>query len=413
MRNQVLIVEDSATMARVLSYLIRQQLDFEPIVKASLAEAKAYLENDPCDQIAAIVDLNLPDAPSGEAVDLVMGKGIPVIVLSGLVDTKVRNVLLEKGVVDYLNKEGRYAYEYAVKLVKRLALNPSIKALVVDDSLVSRSLMVSLLKQHNIKAVEARNGVEALGVLEQHPDIKLVVTDYNMGHMDGFELTTKIRLKYSPEQLVIIGVSMESGGELSAKFIKNGANDFLRKPFSSEEFHCRVMQNLELLETIEQLHRAATIDELTGLFNRRYFFDEGEKLLSQCRKNNRHFSVALMDLDHFKQVNDSYGHHGGDTVLRTLSKTIQASFKGCICARVGGEEFAIIMPDYDLGEAIELLDRFRQEVEETPIIHEQSTIMTTFSIGVVDQGDDLDVMLKLADDHLYRAKDEGRNRVIG
>lgn len=139
----------------------------------SLADTQRYFDSDPCDHVAAIVDLNLPDAPKGEAVDLVMSKGIPVSVLSGLVDPAMRTMLLEKGVVDYLNKEGRYAYDYAVKLVKRLSLNPAIKALVVDDSLVSRSLMVSLLQQHNIKAMQARDGVEAMGLLQQYPDIKL------------------------------------------------------------------------------------------------------------------------------------------------------------------------------------------------------------------------------------------------
>lgn len=196
-----------------------------------------------------------------------------------------------------------------------------------------------------------------------------MVTDYNMGQMDGFELTTKVRLDYSPEQLVIIGVSMESGGELSAKFIKNGANDFLRKPFSNEEFHCRVMQNLELLETIEKLHLAATTDELTGLYNRRHFFDEGNKRLTQCRNNEQHVSVALMDLDHFKQINDSYGHQGGDQVLRQVAELCREHFSDCICARVGGEEFAIIFPERDLSESIQYLDQFRQQLETTVISH--------------------------------------------
>ena len=411
--HKVLIVEDSLTMGRVLSYLLRQQLGFTPMIATSLAETRTYLDScDPAEHVAAIVDLNLPDAPNGEAVDVVMDKGLPVVVLSGLVDPQTRRQLLDKGVVDYLNKEGRYAYEYAVKLVKRLALNPDIKALIVEDSRVSRGLMVSLLRQFNLEAMEATNGVQALEILKQHPDIQLMVTDYHMDRMDGFELTTKVRQQYSPEELVIIGVSSaEDTGELSAKFIKSGANDFLHKPFSSEEFHCRIMQNLELNEIIGQLHLAATTDELTGLFNRRSFFEQGNKQMLQCRKEAKPLTVAQLDLDFFKSINDQYGHEAGDRVLQAFAKLAQRYFDQALFARMGGEEFALLLPDCDIDRAYAQLEGFRQQVETLPVEYGDITLQLSCSIGLSEQGETLDDLLRHADDALYQAKHEGRNRV--
>lgn len=411
--SKVLIVEDSLMMGRVLSYLVRQKLGFTPVVKTSLQQTRHYLEEgyDP-DLIAAVVDLNLPDAPSGEAVDVVMDKGIPVIVLSGLVDSETRRSLLDKGVVDYLNKEGRYAYEYVIKLIRRLVHNPTIKTLVVDDSRVSRGLMVSLLRQYNIDPMEAANGVQALELLQQQPDIELLITDFNMERMDGFELTTRVRQQYSPEQLVIIGVSsVEDDGALSAKFIKSGANDFLHKPFSHEEFHCRIMQNLELMEMIQQLNRAASTDELTGLSNRRHFFGQGSKLLKQADSEQQPVAVAQLDLDHFKQINDQHGHQAGDQVLEAFAQLLERHFSNQLCARMGGEEFSLVLPGCDQQHALELLEQFQSTVNSYPWSYQQQPLSISCSIGLSTDEGDLDERLRLADLALYRAKSEGRNRI--
>ncbi|WP_165839996.1 diguanylate cyclase [Motiliproteus coralliicola] len=411
--SKVLIVEDSLTMGRVLSYLVRQKLGFNPVVKASLEQTRQYLNEgyDP-DLVAAVVDLNLPDAPNGEAVDVVMDKGLPVIVLSGLVDPETRRTLLEKGVVDYLNKEGRYAYEYVIKLIRRLVYNPGIKTLVVDDSRVSRGLMVSLLRQYNIDPMEAANGAQALELLQQQPDIKLLITDFNMERMDGFELTTRIRQQYSPEQLVIIGVSsVEDDGALSAKFIKSGANDFLQKPFSHEEFHCRIMQNLELMEMIQQLNRAASTDALTGLSNRRHFFEQGSKLLKQADAEQQSVCVAQLDLDHFKQINDNYGHEAGDQVLVAFAQLLEQHFPTQLCGRMGGEEFALVLPGSDAQQAIQLLEQFQLRINEHTWRYQQQPLSVSCSIGLSTDAGDLDERLRLADQALYRAKAEGRNRI--
>ncbi|WP_421862853.1 diguanylate cyclase [Motiliproteus sp.] len=413
--SKVLIVEDSVTMGRVLSYLVRQKLGFIPVVTTSLQQTRQYLEEgyDP-DLVAAVVDLNLPDAPHGEAVDVVMDKGVPVIVLSGLVDPETRRSLLDKGVVDYLNKEGRYAYEYVIKLIRRLVHNPSIKTLVVDDSRVSRGLMVSLLRQYNIDPMEAANGAQALELLQQQPDIELLITDFNMERMDGFELTTRVRQQYSPEQLVIIGVSsVEDDGALSAKFIKSGANDFLQKPFSHEEFHCRIMQNLELMEMIQRLNRAASTDALTGLSNRRHFFEQGSKLLKQADAQQQPVSVAQLDLDHFKQINDRYGHEAGDGVLVAFSQLLEQHFSSWLCARMGGEEFALVLLGCDQPQAMQLLERFQSQVNAQAWSYQQHSLSVSCSIGLSTDAGDLDERLRLADQALYRAKAEGRNRICG
>ncbi|HEY5718588.1 MAG TPA: response regulator, partial [Motiliproteus sp.] len=279
MMKRVLLVEDSPMMAKVMTYMLRQELQVTPVVTTTLAETREYFEQGALadvDHIAAIVDLHLPDAPNGEALDYVLSQGIPVIVLTASDDQAQRDTILKKGVVDYMVKEGRFAYEYVVRLVRRLDQNRHMHVLVVDDSLATRGLVSSLLRLFRFQVHEAVDGQQALRIYSQHPAIELVVTDFEMPMMDGVELVKALRQKQGPNSLPIIGISGGDKGEISARFIKSGANDFLRKPFSVEEFNCRIIQCIESVEQIRALHRAATSDALTGLSNRRHFFEQGE-----------------------------------------------------------------------------------------------------------------------------------------
>ena len=240
---KVLIVEDSSMVMRVIKHVVKQSSLFIPLYAESLAEAQAVINDEP-DIFAAMVDLSLPDAPNGEIVDYTLGLKIPTIVLTGSFDTEKRDTLLSKGVVDYVTKEGRFSYIYACNLIYRLVKNEAIKVLVVDDSLTSRKIVVSLMRLHRYQVLEAHDGVDAIKVLLENPTIKMLITDYNMPRMDGFELVQNLRVKYVKSELVIIGISSEGDGHLTARFIKAGANDFIKKPFNHEEFFCRITHNV-------------------------------------------------------------------------------------------------------------------------------------------------------------------------
>lgn len=411
---RILVVEDSGIVTKVIRHVVNQESGIEAIYAASFAQAKFAYEQMKDNLFAALVDLNLPDAPDGEVVDFMLAQGVPTIVLTASFDEERRGALLNKGIVDYVTKEGRYSYLYAINLIKRLDKNQHIKVLVVDDSETSRRFIAELLQRQMFEVLEAANGIEAIKVLLNNPDIKLLITDYNMPQMDGFELVKNLRYKYEKSDLLIIGLSAEGQGSLSAKFIKNGANDFLLKPFCQEEFNCRVQQNVESLELIEQIRDAANRDHLTCCYNRGYFFSQGEELYQQAKNKCTPLAVAVLDIDHFKRFNDAHGHDTGDRVLQALAHTLNGALGRFLVARAGGEQFFVLLPGLDNEKAIALISKVRQLVASTPIEVGEEAHYVTFSAGVTNKLlDNLDEQVNQADEYLYRAKEAGRNLVVG
>lgn len=411
---KILVVEDSPIVTKIIRHVMKSSVDFEAYYADSLAATKLLVEEHKGEFFTALVDLNLPDAPDGEVVDCTLAEKIPTIVLTGSYDDERREALLDKGIVDYVLKEGRYSYDYAVNLIGRLKKNCQIKVLVVEDSDTSRKFICSLLQRQLFQVLEAKDGIEAIKVVIDNPDIKLLITDYNMPKMDGFELVKNLRHKYDKSDLIIIGLSAEGKGALSAKFIKHGANDFLQKPFYHEEFNCRVQHNVESLELVERITYAANCDYLTGTFNRRYFFNVGSDMYAHAKKNGSPLAAVVLDLDHFKRINDTYGHDVGDTVLKVVAGVLKESLSRFLVARTGGEEFFALLPGLDNDKAISFVSKIRQIVSSTPIPAGDEEIFVTFSSGVTNQSfDNLDEMINKADEFLYRAKEAGRNLVVG
>jgi diguanylate cyclase (GGDEF)-like protein len=411
---KILVVEDSQMVMKVIRHVMNQEPTIEAVYAESFAEAKQRYEEEQDDLFAALVDLNLPDAPDGEVVDYMLDLGVPTIVLTGSFDEERREELLSKGIVDYVTKEGRYSYAYAVNMINRLRKNQDIKVLVVEDSTTSRTFICELLRRHLFQVLEAGDGVEAIKMLLQHPEVKLLITDYNMPNMDGFELVQALRGKYDKSDLIIIGLSAEGQGSLSAKFIKNGANDFLPKPFYHEEFHCRVMHNVESLELIEQIKDAANRDHLTKAYNRRYFFEVGEAMYTQAKEKGSPLAAVIIDIDHFKKINDTHGHEVGDLALKQFSDCLTENLGRFLVARAGGEEFFALLPGLDNEKALAFIDKLRDIVASNPVYAGSEVVPITFSAGVSNQlQGNLDEQLNVADGYLYRAKEAGRNLVVG
>ena len=415
MKNKVLIVEDSAVILKILKHIAKQILQLEPIFATSMAEAQSLYQQHKEELFAGIIDLTLPDAPNGEMVDYLLEEKFPVVVLTGSYDEKRRESLVKQGVVDYVVKESRYSYCYAVNMLNRLYKNQQIQVLVVEDSKQYRKHIVRLLTAHKYQVLEAEDGLKAMEQLKQHPNIKMVITDYNMPEMDGFELVQAIRRKYEKAEMIIIGLSGEDGGLLSIKFIKNGADDFLNKPFQQEEFYCRITNNIESLEQLHKIQDQANRDYLTSLYNRRYFCEQGEILLKQAKINNTQLALVAIDIDFFKSVNDEYGHEAGDEVLKFFARAMENILGRFVVARIGGEEFCILVPGLTNEKVVNLIDGFKQHVAAQIIdVNDDDILRISFSAGVTNiKLDNITTMLNQADEYLYRAKEAGRNMVIG
>jgi diguanylate cyclase (GGDEF)-like protein len=245
-----------------------------------------------------------------------------------------------------------------------------------------------------------------------HPDIKLVITDYNMQEMDSFELIQQLRIRHPKDQLAIIGLSSSEEARLSAQLLKSGANDFIGKPFSYEELLCRVNQNLDYLDHIQDIRDAANRDYLTKLHNRRYFFNEGKLLHQKALFQETPLSLAMIDIDHFKKINDRYGHEAGDTALKHMADLLRGELSDDLVTRFGGEEFCILSTT-DSANTYKRFDEFRRKVADSLVHEDNYQFRFSVSIGVSSvQDEKLDASIHATDPNLYRVKERGRNQVI-
>jgi diguanylate cyclase (GGDEF)-like protein len=410
---RILIVEDNKTLANLIAKKIKSTLKIDVDIAYKLSEAKLFLHK--YQYFVTLLDINLPDAPNGEVVDYVLKKGQKAIVLSGNIDKEFRKQILKKNIIDYVNKGGVDDINYIIQTINRLQKNQKHKVLVVDDSMIFRKQMDGFLQNLFYNVYTVAHGEEALGMLEAHPDISLIVTDYNMPVMNGLDLVHEVRKKRSKNDLCIIAISGNNDDEINALFLKYGANDYIKKPFSKEEFSCRVNNSIEALENIHIITNHANRDYLTGLYNRRYFFENMQEYLENSQDSNEKFAVAMIDIDHFKQVNDTYGHDIGDKVIISLSEILRTSTNHRdLVSRFGGEEFCLVLKNINRYSAIDILERIRKDVEafryETP---KGEVIKFTISIGATMQNEDgLDESINQADLLLYQAKKNGRNQVI-
>ncbi|MGF1752396.1 response regulator [Vibrio makurazakiensis] len=402
MTKRILVVEDS----RAFRNYLHQQLTsngYEVVLAECLNEAKEILEHEK-DFLCAVLDYCLPDGQDGEIIDLVLKHDHRVIVLTAMFSDQVRESVLAKGVLDYILKDSMASVSYLLPLINRLTNNQQHKALVVDDSAVVRRYVVQLLEHQYIQTVQAEDGQVALDILQKDPSITFVITDHDMPNKDGISMIRDIRVHQDRNQLAILGLSGSDDRTMTARFLKAGANDFLYKPFNQEEFFCRVHQLLDMKEAASELYKMANEDALTGLWNRRFLFNQN---CNSCELR----SIAMLDIDHFKKVNDTYGHDGGDCVLVAMGKTLKAYFSDDIVTRFGGEEFCIqSCRPYE--EFVARLDNMRQFIENADINHNGTNINITISIGVTDLEGSLNEQIKIADDRLYIAKENGRNQTI-
>ncbi|ELI6426115.1 diguanylate cyclase [Vibrio harveyi] len=402
MSNKILVVEDSRAFNNYLQQILNQA-GYEVLAAESYAEAQSILTSQP-ELLCAVLDYCLPDAQDGEIIDLVLSHQQKVIVLTAMLQDDAREKMLAKGVLDYILKDSMASVSYLLPLIKRLTNNQQHKCLVVDDSMTVRRHVVQLLEHQYIQTLQAENGQQAIEVIEQNPDITLVLTDHDMPIKDGITMIRELRQKLDKNQLAILGISGSDDHSMTARFLKAGANDFLYKPFNQEEFFCRVHQILDMKEATTDLFRMANQDSLTGLWNRRFLF-------GQTCDNDEQRNIAMLDIDFFKKVNDNYGHDGGDAALVMVANILKIYFPDDVIARFGGEEFCIqAYGSYD--DFVTRLEQMRQRVEKTPIPYQDNQIQVTISVGVSNIKGNLDQQIKVADDRLYQAKGNGRNQTV-
>jgi len=287
------------------------------------------------------------------------------------------------------------------------------RLLIVDDDPEILKVCERIFQDSEYNVLFASSGEEAL---RKAPDFKpdVILLDIMMPGIDGFEVCKQLKTKVETKEAEVVFISAKGRLPDRLKGYKARASDFLVKPFSPEE----LLAKLSVIFNRQRYYRdLASIDELTKLGNRRFFnanFDNIYQIAGQYCKT---FSLAILDIDHFKNINDTYGHPVGDFVLKGLARWIKENIRSTdIPARTGGEEFAILLPETTKISAVSVLERLRKKIASKTFVkrREKHRIKITISIGVAtfpDDSTDKEDLFKKADEALYMAKQRGRNRV--
>jgi len=290
--------------------------------------------------------------------------------------------------------------------------------LIVDNDTAMRNSVEKYLKIHNYKVKTADNADNALKILQTF-NANIVLTDIMMNGMDGLELTEKIKSKYNADVMVMTGYSAKYSYENA---IKAGACDFIFKPFRFEELELRLKRVLreaeikhERIHLLKKLEKLAITDALTKLYNSRHFFNEIKIEIMRNKRYSHNLSLLILDIDFFKAYNDRWGHVEGDKVLMAIGKTIKSCMRSMDTAyRYGGEEFAIILPETGIDEALVMGTRIKNTISTLifePEPGKQESINVSIGATELVDGENYKTFIKRADKALYKSKDTGRNRL--
>lgn len=317
------------------------------------------------------------------------------------------------------------------------SLGYKMRVLVVDDDRAMRMFLEKMLKDSGHHVAVASNGIEALQLLKSERP-QLIITDWVMPEMDGIAMCRELRAKPENRSIYVIVMTAYESTEILVEAFEAGANDYIHKPITPKMFYARlkaaqrVVQlqeenafdreqllnySKELSAANERLQQQALTDALTGLHNRRFAMERLEQEWALTKRGTRSLSCLMVDIDHFKSINDKYGHQVGDDALQLVANTLRhaARTQDVVC-RYGGEEFLVICPDTDLKAAYQCAERLRLDVAAQSLkLHDGGELKMTVSVGVAKNNasiTSLQAILQRADSNLYAAKAAGRNRTV-
>ncbi len=412
--NNILVVDDSKTILHGLKNIIETKLGLKVHTAASMKECADVVLKQKGKFDLALLDYGLPDAPNGEIISFIKKFKIPSIVLTGTKLEKDNPLFQNENLIDYIIKNGSYAIDYSVSVVNRFILNSKVEVLIIDDSKTFAAKMQALCMKYNLNAIVNYSAKEALETVKQRPNIKLILVDYMMPEMNGLEFTMQLRKDYKKDEIALIALSGMSEKEIVASFLKYGANDFLYKDFSNEEFFARVNSNLEVLELFTATQDKAKKDFLTGVFNKNYLFNIGEEIYDIAKSKNELLAIVLIDIDKFQTINESYGHEIGDKAIILLSELLLNDLnKDSIIARLGADQFCILLKNRPYAEIIQIFEEFKENIKKQKVAIHNGDIQFSISIGAnLDKKDSLEEMIEYADEALANATHKGGDTIV-
>lgn len=293
--------------------------------------------------------------------------------------------------------------------------NTPLTVLVIEDHPDQRELLAIVLQREGYRVVTATNGIEALEKLESD-QIQIALSDIMMPKMDGFELIKQIRSNPSLKSiyLILITARIQEGDRVRG--LDLGADDYITKPFSFSELLARIRVGSRVVQYQQHLEYQTQVDSLTGLFNRRAFENKMNEEFERSKRYHNSLSVLILDIDDFKMINDTYGHHGGDAALVKISETLrERTRQSDFPSRYGGEEFVLVLPETDQENAFQAASKIHESIRTSSFGTTTRPFMLTVSIGISSTSarfyPDWRDLVADADRALYLAKNAGKDRI--
>jgi two-component system cell cycle response regulator len=451
---RVLVVDDLVPNVKLLSAKLQAEY-FDVITASSGPEALEKVAESPPDLI--LLDVMMPGMDGFEVSRRLKSDPktthIPIVMITALSDSENRVRGLEAGADDFLTKpvndlalfarvrslvrlkltsdqwrlRERTSHQFAMLEEDRPIIDEPAdhaRVMLVEDGRSVVERVVSTLGTDNDDVVVKSNTADAMVGIDDLPGYDLIIVSLLLAEEDGLRLCSHLRSRESTRQIPILLLADEQEMARVAKGLELGANDYILRPIDRNELLARARSQVRqkryqdrLIANYSASLSMALTDALTGLFNRRYVMGHLERLLTKSGEQKKTFAVLMLDIDHFKHVNDTYGHAAGDEVLREFAHRLSRHMRNFdLVARIGGEEFLAILPDIDLPMAKMVAERLCAVIADEAMVctPDGAALKITASIGITlasGGNEAVDAVLKRADTALYRAKNSGRNRV--
>ncbi len=429
----IMVVDGSEVSRTIITRILRNEMESAKITACgSGREALSFLSGGGKFDLITTA-LMLPDMDGLDLTRAIRKTSshhyTPIIVVSGDADSRLLREGFDAGVTDYFDKSlGYQSFVDFIKSVSRRNSGLVGRILYVEDSRTAAIITCNIMEKHGLKITHTTSAEQALEIIKRSLDkevpeeevIDIVMTDFYLkGKLTGGDLLHAIRtrLHLSQQEMPVLVVTVTDNDERQAEVFHAGANDFVTKPIVEEVLIARIRSLLLIKQQFnalrfqaEEMQRIASTDSLTGVRSKRYLLDHGEAFIRE--PENQPVWAILMDIDHFKKINDNLGHITGDHVLAALGDLLNQSFQAnSMIVRFGGEEFAVILPNITTREISAKAEVLRRKIE----ILKPMNVLTTVSIGMASTTDhpnaDLTKLLSYADKALYAAKQRGRNRI--
>ena len=411
---RVLIAEQEQAVRDALVDRVEQSLGVTADAVNTAKAVRKLIEQHQGEYVLAVVDTRLPDAPNGEAIDILTHNAIPTIAISSNVTEEIAERLLDRHIIDCVLKRTDEDTDLLADLVQQTLCNPQRKILYFSENDFNRKKIHELLDIHRYTIIDVRNKTDVRRQLQEHQDISLVLLDQSTLQSSAISTISDLRQHYRREDLAIAAVCEQSDQLLGAKLLRAGANDVIRQPMPTDEFYYRVKNCVESVERVREIKYSATRDIQTGVYNRDYLFDIGEKLHGSAKRGDIKLTAAIIEIDNFEKITTRHGPETSNSVLEQLATLISNELRSNdIVARYDAAKFVCLANNVGQHNAIMVFERIRRLVAKTRIEFESTVLSVSCSIGATTDTDESFLsMIGNAQQTLIAAIEEGRNCAV-